>query len=103
MMRAGFSHEEIYDVLTGVGLPGEQLQLLIDRVSADFNSAELEPRTSRLAVEVEKIIQKYSTDIQHETSFRMEAVTRQLEMIKLEIEKLSYLITAGRKLKKQNK
>ncbi|MCK4405567.1 MAG: hypothetical protein KAV43_03565, partial [Hadesarchaea archaeon] len=55
MMRSGFSHDEIYDVLAGTGLPGEQIQLLIDRVAAEFQEAKFEPQTSRLGVEVEKV------------------------------------------------
>lgn len=92
MMRAGFSHEEIYDVLTGVGLPGEQLQLLMDRIAADFHTAKLESRPSQLAVEVERMIRQSQEKMQRELVFRIEASARQLEMIKLEVEKLRNLI-----------
>lgn len=43
-MREGFSRDEVYDVLAGMGLPGEQVQLVIDRVKMEFEGAGLEPR-----------------------------------------------------------
>jgi len=92
MMRAGFSHEEIYDVLTEVGLPGEQLQLLMDRVAAEFHEANLEPRPSRLAIEVERAFQSSVGDMRHDMLARADSLARQLELVKLEIEKLNRLI-----------
>lgn len=88
MMRTGFSHDEIYDVLTGVGLPGEQIQLLIDRVSAEFHEAKLEPRTSRLGVEVERVFREAFEEVRHELFVRMDLVARELELIKVEFEKI---------------
>lgn len=88
MMRAGFSRDEIYDVLVSVGLPGEQVQLLIDRVAAGFHETELEPRPSRLAAEVEKVFRGAIDDMQHAMLTRMDSLARQLELIKTEIEKL---------------
>jgi hypothetical protein len=88
MMRSGFSHDEIYDVLTGVGLPGEQIQLLIDRVSAEFHEAKLEPRPSRLGAEVEKVLGGAFEELRHELFARMDSVARELELVKVELEKL---------------
>ncbi|MDI6884271.1 MAG: hypothetical protein QMD00_03975 [Hadesarchaea archaeon] len=88
MMRAGFSHDEIYDVLTGTGLPGEQVQLLIDRVAAEFHEAKLEPHPSRLATEVEKVFRGEIEDLQHMMLTQMDSLTRQLELVKTELEKL---------------
>ena len=92
MARAGFSREEIYDVLTGVGLPGEQLQLLMDRIAAEFHDANLEPRPSRLAIEVERIFQSSIDDVRHDLLARADSLARQLELVKLEMEKLNRLI-----------
>ena len=88
MMRTGFSHDEIYDVLTGVGLPGEQIQLFIDKVSAEFDEAKLEPRTSRLGVEVERVFGEAFEELRHELFARMGSVARELEFAKVELEKL---------------
>jgi len=88
MMRAGFSRDEIYDVLTGVGLPGEQIQLFIDRVSAEFHKAKLEPRTSRLGVEVERVFGGAFEELRSEMFARMDSVARELEFVKVKLEKL---------------
>jgi hypothetical protein len=88
MMRTGFSRDEIYDVLTGVGLPGEQIQLLTDRVSAEFHEAKLESRTSRLGVEVERVFEGAFEELRHELFARMGSVARELEFVKVKLEKL---------------
>ena len=88
MMRSGFLHDEIYDVLTGVGLPGEQIQLLIDRISAEFHEAKLEPRTSRLGTEVERVFGEAFEELQHELFARIDSVTRELGFVKVELDKL---------------
>lgn len=88
MMRMGFSHDEIYDVLTGIGLPGEQIQMLTDRVLADFHEAKLEPRTSRLGVEVERIFEGAFEELRHELFARMSSIARELEFVKVKLEKL---------------
>lgn len=56
MSRAGFSQEEIYDVITGTGISGDDVQLVLDRVKSDFEKIEFKSRTSRLSREVENII-----------------------------------------------
>jgi DNA-binding transcriptional MerR regulator len=94
MMRMGFSHEEIYDVLTGMGLPGEQVQLLIDRVSAEFEDAKLEPVPSRLGKEVEEIFKRELDEVKHEMLTRLDSISRELQLIKLELEKLSERVAA---------
>ena len=89
MKRLGFANDEIYDVLTGVGLSGEQVQLLIERVSAEFDEAKLEPRTSRLAVEVQRIFNDSIMETKSEISTKMNALSDELQLIRSEIEKLS--------------
>lgn len=88
MMRSGFSHDEIYDVLAGTGLPGEQIQLLIDRVAAEFQEAKFEPQTSRLGVEVEKVFSGAFEGLQHDLFERIDSVSRKLELVRAELEKL---------------
>jgi len=89
MKRLGFADDEIYDVLTGVGLLGEQVQLLIERVSAEFEEAKLEPRTSRLAVEVQRIFNDSILGTKSEMSTKMNTLSDELQLIRYEIEKLS--------------
>ena len=89
MKRLGFADDEIYDVLTGVGLPGEQVQLLIERVSAEFDEAKLEPRTSRLAAEVQRIFNDSIMETKSEISTKMNALSDELQLIRSEIAKLS--------------
>lgn len=88
MMRSGFAHDEIYDVLTGTGLPGEQVQLFIDRVAAEFREAKFESRTSRLGAEVEEIFNEAFEGLQHELFARMGSVARELELVRVELDKL---------------
>ena len=88
MMREGFSHDEVYDVLTGIGLQGEQVQLLLDRVAAEFHEAKLEPRTSRLGAEVEKLFIEAFEGLRHELAERIDRLCRELDFAKLELEKL---------------
>lgn len=88
MMREGFAHGEIYDVLTGIGLRGEQVQLLLDRIASEFHEAKLEPRTSRLGAEVEKLFTEVFEGLQHELAARMDKLSRELDLFKLELEKL---------------
>jgi len=88
MKRLGFADDEIYDVLTGIGLPGEQVQLLIDRVSAEFEEAKLEPRTSRLAAEVQRIFKEALLETRSEISAQMKALSDELQLIRSEIERL---------------
>jgi len=88
MMRMGFVRDEIYDVLTGVGLPGEQVQLLIDRVSAEFCDARLESRSSRLGTEVSEVFRGELAEVRHELVTQMNRLSRNLEFIKGELEKL---------------
>ncbi len=88
MKREGFADEEIYDVLAGIGLPGEQVQLIIDRVSAEFSEAKLEPRTTRLGVEVKRVFEEALEETRHEILVKIDAFSRELMLVKNEVEKL---------------
>ncbi len=94
MKREGFVDNEIYDVLTGIGLPGEQMQLLIDRVSAEFEEAGLEPRASRLGTEVREIFKEVLGEAQHTILSRVDEFSRELQLVKGELEKLGARIVA---------
>jgi ABC-type phosphate transport system auxiliary subunit len=88
MKRMGFADDEIYDVLTGIGLPGEQVQLIIDRVSSEFEEAKLEPRTSKLASEVRDIFKEALSETRSEISAQIKALSDELQLIRSEIERL---------------
>lgn len=93
MKRLGFANDEIYDTLTGIGLPGEQIQLLIDRISAEFHEAGLEPQTSRLALEVEKIFRKEFLEANSLLLAKVDLLSRELKLVRNELEKLSIYLT----------
>ena len=88
MKHLGFGRDEIYDVLVGVGLPGEQVQLLIDRVSAEFYEAKLEPQPSRLAKEVREIFESQLEGVRHELLTRIDSLYHKSELVEVELEKL---------------
>lgn len=88
MTREGFSRDEIYDVLSGAGLPGEQVQLLIDRVGAEFHEAGLDSKPSRLAAEVGEVFERKFEELRHAALTRVDSLARQLELLRTEIEKL---------------
>jgi hypothetical protein len=88
MMREGYSREEIYDVLSGAGFLGEHVQLLIDRVAAEFREACMGPRPSRLAAEVEEVFGRKFEELSHATLTSVDSLARQLELLRTEIEKL---------------
>ena len=107
MTRAGFSRDEIYDLLTEVGLQGEQVQLLIDRVAAEFHNAGMTSRPSRIAAEMGKLFLETIEDLKHAMFSRADSFTMQQEIIKTEIEKLRRcfndlkLITQAKKFRKK--
>ncbi|KXB03508.1 hypothetical protein AKJ45_01425 [candidate division MSBL1 archaeon SCGC-AAA261F19] len=88
MRRLGFQRGEIYDTLTGTGLPGEEIQLLIDRVEAEFEDAQLEPRTSRLAEEVDEIFRARLEESKSEFKEKLRFLDYDLQSIKSEVKKL---------------
>ena len=88
MMRLGFTRDEIYDTLAGTGLPGEQVQLLIDRVAADFHEASLEPQPSRLGKEVREAFKLELEGAKHELLARVDSLLREAGLVRVELEKL---------------
>jgi len=92
MKREGFADEEIYDVLAGIGLPGEQVQLMIDRVSAEFSETKLESRTTRLGVEVKRVFEEVLGETRHEILAKIDAFSIEFMLAKNEVEKLHKII-----------
>lgn len=88
MKRLGFPHEEIYDTLTGIGLPGEQVQLLIDRVSVEFEEAKLETRSSQLATEVRGLLGERMEELESVLSSKLSSISQKFELFGGKLEKL---------------
>jgi chaperonin cofactor prefoldin len=88
MMRLGFPREEIYDTLTGMGLPGEQVQLLIDRVRIELEEAKLENRSSQLATEVGRVFGERMEELETALSSRLSSISQKFELFGGKLEKL---------------
>lgn len=88
MMRLGFPHEEIYDTLTGIGLPGEQIQLLIDRVSIEFEEAKLETRRSQLSTEVERLLGERTEEVKAMLFPRLSSISQTFELFENRLKRL---------------
>lgn len=93
MKRLGFSNQEIYDTLTGVGIPGGEVQLLLDRIEDDFEDAKLESRVSQVAKEVEKIfseeLEKSKTDLES----KLRTLIRNMKKTGSDLERLEKRVT----------
>ena len=88
MMRLGFCQDEIYDTLTSTGLPGEQVQLLMDHIAADFHEAKLESQPSRLGKEVREVFKLEFEGAKHELLTMVDSLSREVGLLRLEAEKL---------------
>ncbi|MFW5932746.1 MAG: hypothetical protein ACOCSH_01215 [Candidatus Hadarchaeota archaeon] len=55
MRSHGYSQEEIHDVVTGAGAPGEEVWILMDRIESDFETSRYETRISRISGEMQSI------------------------------------------------
>lgn len=93
MKRLGFSHQEIYDTLTGVGIPGGEVQFLMDRIDDDFEDAELDSRTSRLAEEVEEIFSRELERSKVDLESKLQTLKRNLDDTSSDLERLEKRIT----------
>lgn len=88
MKRLGFSKEEIYDTLTGTGLDGEEVELLMDRVEINFQDMKFESRVSRLGEEVKTIFEDELREKDVELNSKFRILRRKMESLKSDIEKL---------------
>lgn len=94
MKRLGFPYEDIYDTFTGAGISEEEIQILIDRIDADFEDAQIESRTSRLSKEMKEVLdlELEKIKIEIESKFRslessMKECQTQLEMLEKRLRK----------------
>jgi hypothetical protein len=83
MLREGFSRDEIYDVLTGIGLPWHEVQLLIQRVEAELRGAGFESRPAQ----VKRVLEETLQETKRELFARLESLTRQLEFLRFELKR----------------
>ncbi len=88
MMHLGFPREEIYDTLTGIGLPGEQVQLLIDRVRIELEETKLETRSSQLATEVGRVFGERMEELETTLSSKLGSISQKFELFGGKLEKL---------------
>lgn len=108
MKRIGFSYAEIYDTLTGTGLSGGEVQLLLDRIETDFEDAKMESRDSRLGEEVEEVFEKKLKSFQIEVESNLRTLRQKIESLSTDLEILAERITELQKIcaelsKKKNK
>lgn len=89
MKRLGFLQQEIYDTLTGTGISGGEVQLLLDRIEDEFEDVELESRVSRLAEEVEKIFGLKMEKLKIELNSRLRVLNRNVGEMSSDLESLN--------------
>jgi hypothetical protein len=83
MFREGFSRDEIYDVLTGIGLPWQEVQLLIERVDAELREAGFESRPTQM----KKVLEDALQETKQELLSHLESLARQLEFLRFELKR----------------
>lgn len=88
MKRQGFSKEDIYDTLTGAGIPGNEVQLLIDRIEIDFEDASMKSKTSRLGEEVKKIFSSELEKTKTELDSKIRILNESLKSAESGLERL---------------
>jgi DNA-binding transcriptional MerR regulator len=81
MLRMGFSREEIYEVLAGAGVFGEEIHLLMEHLRAEFEESGLEARPSHLAGELLRALKP-------ELEALVREVTARLDSLRLEVEEM---------------
>ncbi len=103
MKRLGFSYDEIYDILTGAGIPSGEVELLLDRIEADFDDAKLKSRKSRLGEEVRKIFDRQLKETKIEINSEIRTLKEKIKSTNAEIERLEERITELQKTHKNTK
>lgn len=88
MKRFGFPPGEIYDTLTGAGIQGGEVQLLMDRIEDDFEDAKIESRASRLGEEVEEIFQNKLRDVMVELRSELRSFKRDITSVSGKLDSL---------------
>ncbi|MFN4133401.1 MAG: hypothetical protein ACK4GQ_03425 [Candidatus Hadarchaeales archaeon] len=74
MRREGYSTSEIYDVLTGAGLPWQEVHLLIERVELELQEMKFESRPDQLR----RLLDEALANLRDEISARLETIERKL-------------------------
>lgn len=87
MLRMGFSREEIYEVLAGAGVFGEEVHLLMDHVRAEFEESGLEARPSHLAGELLLRLKPEFESLGREMGSRFDLLLREVEGLREELRK----------------
>ncbi len=88
MKRLGFLDEEIYDTLTNAGLPGGDVQILIDRIETDFEDAEMESQKSRLGKEVEEIVEQKTEKLEIKICSELRKINKNMKEVQNELSSL---------------
>jgi hypothetical protein len=83
MFREGFSRDEIQDVLTGIGLPWQEVLLLIERIEAELQEAGFESRPTQM----KKVLEGMFEGMKQELLIRLDSLSRQLELLKFELKR----------------
>ncbi|MGQ9787786.1 MAG: hypothetical protein ACUVQM_00500 [Candidatus Hadarchaeaceae archaeon] len=92
MMRAGYLRDEIYDILVEAGLKAEQAQLLIDRVTFEFDQRNIASRPSRIAVEVGRLFLESFDNFMQEMRSRADQFSLKQDIMNDELEKLKQIL-----------
>ena len=79
MMRMGFSREEIYEVLAGAGVFGEEVHLLMEHLRAEFEESGLEARPSHLAGELLRALKPELEALAGEMGTRLDLLRQEVE------------------------
>ena len=82
MMRLGFQDEEIYDVFVAMGLPGEEIELLIERLRGEFERAEIQPLSLHVSREVAEGLKPILKEMEQTLAVKLEAISLKLELLK---------------------
>ncbi len=85
MLRMGFSREEIYEVLAGAGVFGEEVSLLLEHLRAEFEESGLEARPSHLAGELLRLLKPELGLLLRELDTRFKLLLQELDSLKREL------------------
>jgi hypothetical protein len=85
MMRLGFQDEEIYDVFVAMGLPGEEIELLIERLRREFEGVEIQPLPLHISREVTEELKPILKEMEQTLAVKLEAISLKLELLKNQV------------------
>jgi len=82
MMRLGFQDDEIYDVFVAMGLPGEEIELLIERLRKEFEGTEIQPLSLHISSEVKEELKPLLKEMEQAIVVKLDAILLKLELLK---------------------